>query len=53
MDECRTTGSQSEALMAMLHEHCDLPKARIAAQDSFIATGTGLRCDHAVSRKHR
>jgi len=39
VDECRTTGSQSEALMAMLHEHCDLPKARIAARDSFIATG--------------
>ncbi|UWQ91733.1 MFS transporter [Rhodobacteraceae bacterium M382] len=39
VDECRTTGSQSEALMAMLHEQTDLPHARIAAQDSFIATG--------------
>ncbi|WP_166417491.1 thiamine pyrophosphate-dependent enzyme [Cochlodiniinecator piscidefendens] len=39
VDECRTTGSQSEALMAMLHEQADLPKARIAAEDSFIATG--------------
>ncbi len=39
VDECRTTGSQSEALLAMLHERCDLPSARIAAEDSFIATG--------------
>jgi 2-oxoisovalerate dehydrogenase E1 component len=39
VDECRTTGSQSEALMAMLHEQTDLPHARIAAEDSFIATG--------------
>ncbi len=39
VDECRTTGSQSEALMALLHEQTDLPHARIAADDSFIATG--------------
>lgn len=39
VDECRTTGSQSEALMALLHEQTDLPHARIAAEDSFIATG--------------
>lgn len=39
VDECRTTGSQSEALMALLHEHSPLPHARIAAEDSFIATG--------------
>ncbi|GAA6166025.1 thiamine pyrophosphate-dependent enzyme [Pelagimonas sp. KU-00592-HH] len=39
VDECRTTGSQSEALMALLQEQCDLPHARIAAEDSFIATG--------------
>lgn len=39
VDECRTTGSQSEALMAMLHENSDLPHSRIAADDSFIATG--------------
>ncbi|MCP5072300.1 MAG: MFS transporter [Rhodobacteraceae bacterium] len=39
VDECRTTGNQSEALMAMLHENTDLPHARIAAEDSFIATG--------------
>ncbi|MGB0968535.1 MAG: alpha-ketoacid dehydrogenase subunit beta, partial [Halocynthiibacter sp.] len=39
VDECRTTGSQSEALLSMLHERCDLPSARLAAEDSFIATG--------------
>ena len=39
VDECRTTGSQSEALMALMSEHCDLPHARIAAEDSFIPTG--------------
>ncbi|MDO6479397.1 dehydrogenase E1 component subunit alpha/beta [Shimia thalassica] len=39
VDECRTTGSQSEALMALLHEKTDLPHARLAAEDSFIATG--------------
>ncbi|WP_294226032.1 thiamine pyrophosphate-dependent enzyme [uncultured Shimia sp.] len=39
VDECRTTGSQSEALMALLQEQTDLPHARVAAHDSFIATG--------------
>ena len=39
VDECRTTGSQSEALMALLQEQTTLPHARIAAHDSFIATG--------------
>ncbi|MDU8926165.1 thiamine pyrophosphate-dependent enzyme [Alisedimentitalea sp. MJ-SS2] len=39
VDECRSTGSQSEALMAMLQEQTILPHARIAAEDSFIATG--------------
>ena len=39
VDECRVTGSQSEALMAFLQENTDLPHARIAAFDSFIATG--------------
>jgi 2-oxoisovalerate dehydrogenase E1 component len=39
VDECRTTGSQSEALMALLHEQTTLPHARLAAEDSFIATG--------------
>ncbi len=39
VDECRVTGSQSEALMAFLQENTNLPHARIAAHDSFIATG--------------
>lgn len=39
VDECRTTGSQSEALLAMLHERSSLPSVRLAAEDSFIATG--------------
>lgn len=39
VDECRVTGSQSEALMALFAEHSDLPTARIAASDCFIATG--------------
>ncbi len=39
VDECRETGSQSEALMALMAEQCDVPFARLAAADSFIATG--------------
>lgn len=39
VDECRRTGGQSEALMAALSENTDLPHARLAAEDSFIATG--------------
>ncbi|WP_372884487.1 dehydrogenase E1 component subunit alpha/beta [Shimia sp.] len=39
VDECRSTGSQSEALMALLAEQTSLPHARLAAEDSFIATG--------------
>lgn len=39
VDECRRTGGQSEALLAMLAERSDLPAARLAAEDSFIATG--------------
>ncbi len=41
VDECRKTGSQSEALMALLHEkveHAPVVK-RITAQDSFIPLG--------------
>ncbi len=41
VDECRNSGSHSEALMALLHERSDLPHTRIAARDSFIATGPG------------
>jgi 2-oxoisovalerate dehydrogenase E1 component len=39
VDECRTTGSQSEALMALFAEQSDIPMARISAEDCFIATG--------------
>jgi 2-oxoisovalerate dehydrogenase E1 component len=39
VDECRGTGGQSEALLAMLTEQSPLPAARLAAEDSFIATG--------------
>ncbi len=39
VDECRRTGSQSEALMALFAEHSEQATARIAAHDSFIATG--------------
>ncbi|MEX0351580.1 MAG: thiamine pyrophosphate-dependent enzyme [Paracoccaceae bacterium] len=39
VDECRQTGSLSEALMALMHEQTPLPHARLAAHDSFIATG--------------
>jgi 2-oxoisovalerate dehydrogenase E1 component len=41
VDECRITGSQSEALMALLAERAGHAPAlrRIAAADSFIATG--------------
>lgn len=39
VDECRSTGSQSEGLMAMLAEAGRTRVARLTAQDSFIATG--------------
>ncbi|MEJ6707433.1 MAG: thiamine pyrophosphate-dependent enzyme [Amylibacter sp.] len=39
VDECRGTGGQSEALLSMLTERSNLPAARLAAEDSFIATG--------------
>lgn len=40
VDECRITGSQSEALMALMAERLsDKAAARIAAQDSFIPLG--------------
>ncbi len=42
VDECRTTGSQSEALMALLIEHApDLRLSRLAADDCFIPLGKG------------
>ena len=39
VDECRQSGNTSEGLMTLLDEHSSLPKARLAAEDSFIATG--------------
>lgn len=39
VDECRRTGSLSEGLMALFTEKTSVPTARIAAEDSFIATG--------------
>jgi len=40
VDECRRTGSQSEALMALFAERApDIPCRRIAAEDSFIPLG--------------
>lgn len=40
VDETRMTGGVSEALMTLFTEHCpNVPIARLAAQDSFIATG--------------
>ena len=39
VDECRTTGSQSEALMAHFAEAGRTRVARVTAEDSFIATG--------------
>ncbi len=39
VDECRRTGSQSEALMALFGEAGRVGVARLTAEDSFIATG--------------
>jgi len=39
VDECRTTGSQSEALMTLFAEADLCRTARVAATDCFIATG--------------
>ena len=41
VDECRRTGSQSEALMTLFAEHLSGAKrfSRITAEDSFIPTG--------------
>ncbi len=41
VDECRKTGSISEALVTLLYEReVDLPIARVTAEDSFIAIGS-------------
>ena len=39
VDECRRTGSQSEALMTLFAERDTRPVSRITAEDSFVATG--------------
>ncbi len=39
VDECRRSGNVSEALMTLFAEHPGAPTARVAAHDSFIATG--------------
>lgn len=39
VDECRRTGSQSEALMTLMAEHGRPDARRMAAEDCFIATG--------------
>jgi len=41
VDECRRTGSQSEALMAMLSERLEVPRrlGRLTAEDCFIPLG--------------
>ena len=39
VDECRSTGSQSEAFMTLFTEKSNQPTARLAAKDSFIPTG--------------
>lgn len=39
VDECRQSGNLSEALMTLLQEQTDIPHQRLAAEDSFIATG--------------
>jgi 2-oxoisovalerate dehydrogenase E1 component len=39
VDECRKTGGQAEALMALMAERGVTPAARLTAEDSFIATG--------------
>ena len=39
VDECRATGGQSEALLALFATRSDQPLAALAAEDSFIATG--------------
>jgi len=39
VDECRRSGNVSEALMTLFAENPGAATARVAAQDSFIATG--------------
>ncbi len=39
VDETRRSGGIAEALLALFTERTDVPKARLTAEDSFIATG--------------
>ena len=39
VDETRHSGGVAEGLMALFAENCDVPLARLTAEDSFIATG--------------
>jgi 2-oxoisovalerate dehydrogenase E1 component len=39
VDETRRSGGVAEGLMALLGEQCELPDARLTAEDSFIPTG--------------
>jgi 2-oxoisovalerate dehydrogenase E1 component len=39
VDECRRSGNLSEALMVLFAERTRIPTSRVAAQNSFIATG--------------
>jgi 2-oxoisovalerate dehydrogenase E1 component len=39
VDECRRSGSPSEALMALFVENGSANVSRVTAEDSFIATG--------------
>ncbi|MGB3317222.1 MAG: transketolase C-terminal domain-containing protein, partial [Albidovulum sp.] len=39
VDETRRSGGVAEALIALFTERTDVPKARLTAEDSFIATG--------------
>ena len=41
VDECRRTGSQSEALVSLFALNCVVPIDRVTADDCFIATGPG------------
>ncbi|WP_298914926.1 thiamine pyrophosphate-dependent enzyme [uncultured Roseobacter sp.] len=54
VDECRRTGGQAEGLMALMAEHGIASFTRLAAEDSFIATGpayaaTMPSCDSIVA----
>ncbi len=58
VDECRATGSQSEALMTLFAESGRVGVGRVTAEDSFIATGPAFGAtlpsvDGIVAAAHR